>query len=330
MMSITQKQTDDFKNLYPASPQIQALTLADVLAHTSGKTVDWSSIQFQSPNTAAMVAGRSLSLTECQANIGYVIFDVLCLAVGAVGLRASVDARTIEGIFHATAPVAARIEVIIAEMGAAGASNTDRAYGVFRILSAIYSGGSLGAVFSAFTASLTWWDMILYGITGTATIIAALATDGIAFVAEVAILLATFGFLASDSVKAVQACSLPAPTNLTDGTRIRNASDGRIYLALDGALRYIPDAQTYVNLFKDWSSATSMPNVDNYLIGTPITEGASLVRGTPDNKVFLLLEGGKRWISSPAVFDKYGFNWSAIKTLTADELNAMPDGTTLT
>jgi len=39
MMSITQKQIDDFKKLYPASPKIQALTLADVLANTGGKTV---------------------------------------------------------------------------------------------------------------------------------------------------------------------------------------------------------------------------------------------------------------------------------------------------
>lgn len=330
MTSITQKQIDDFKKLHPGNPRIQSLTLADVLTNTSGKTVDWNSIQFQPPQTAAMVAGSSLSLTDCQKDIGYVIFDVICLAVGAVGLRASVNARTIEGIFHASAPVIGQIEAIIAQMAAEGATTMDRAYGVFRILSTIYSGGSLGAVFSAFTASLSWWNMILYGITGTATIIAALATDGVAFVAQVVILLATFGVLATDSAKAVHVCSLPAPPETTEGTRILDTSSGSVYLALDGALRHIPDPQTYTNLYKDWSGIVSRPNVDNYLIGAPITEGASLVKGTPDNKVFLLLEGGKRWISSTPVFDRFGFNWSAIRTVPADELNAIPDGLLLT
>jgi hypothetical protein len=329
MTNITQTQIDDFKSLYPGNLAIQALSLTEVLANTSGRPVDWGSIPFQPTKTAALVAGSSLSLTDCQMKIGYVIFDVVCLAVGAVGLRSTVNSATIEGIFRAAAPVMSKIEVIIAEMAAKDASLTDLAYGVFRILQTIYSGGSLGAVFSAFTASLTWWDMILYGITGTATIIAALATDGVAFVAEIIIVLATFGFLASDSVKAVSSCTLPAPTDLTDGTRIRDITDGYIYLALDGALRHIPDPQTYTNLFKDWSSVTSLPNVQNYLVGTPITEGASLVKGTPDGKVFLLIEGGKRWISSPPVFDRYGFAAAAIKTLTADQLNTMPTGATL-
>jgi hypothetical protein len=92
-------------------------------------------------------------------------------------------------------------------MGAAGASKMDLAKGVFEILKTIFNGGCFGAVFSAFVSSLSWWDAALYAVTGTATIIAALATDGIAFAAEVVILLATFGFLVSDSVKAVSACS---------------------------------------------------------------------------------------------------------------------------
>jgi hypothetical protein len=41
-----------------------------------------------------------------------------------------------------------------------------------------------------------------------ATIVAALATDGVAFVAEVIILLATFGFLVADSINCVKVCGL--------------------------------------------------------------------------------------------------------------------------
>jgi len=214
-------------------------------------------------------------------------------------LRASLNRNAIEGVYHASGAVMTQIEFIIAEMGKPGASLTVKANGVKDILAAIYSGGCLGAVFGAITASLTWWNMILYGVTGVATIIAILATDGVAFVAEVILVLTSFGFLASDIVAAVGNCSLPAPAQFTNGMRIRDESTGRISLALDGTLRYIPNPQTYINLFKDWSSAISVPNVHNYLIGEDITNGASLVAGTPDGKVFLLLEEGKRWIISP-------------------------------
>ena len=328
-MSVTQQQLDVFKGLYLGNPQIQALTLADVLNNTSGKTVDWNSIPSPSPETAAATSALSLSLTDCQMNIGYVICDVVLLALGAVRLRGQVNTRTIAGIFHAANPAMGRIEAGIAEIGKAGASNTDRAFGVFKILGAIYSGGCLGAVFSALLSSLTWWDMVIYGISGTAAIVAALASDGVAFVAEVVIFLGTFAFLASDSVKAIQVCGLPAPAGVTDGTRIRNETDGRIYLALDGALRWVPDGQTYVNLFVDWNSVISVPNVDGFLIGTPITEGAALIKRASDGSVFLLMEGGKRWVSTPSVFSRFGFNPQKVQAMTTDDANAIPDGITL-
>ena len=210
MAEITAKQLGDFKRLYPNNVDIQALTVEVVNQNTRGRTIDWNRISFgaDEPTTRSMAAA-AVSITPCQMAIGYVVFDVVCLAVGAVGLRASVNARTIESMAEAVAPVLSKIEVTIARMGEAGASNTDVAWGVFKILQTIYTGGSLGAVFSAFTASLTWWDMILYGITGVGTIVAALATDGAAFAAEIVILLASTGFVVSDSVKAVQACNLP-------------------------------------------------------------------------------------------------------------------------
>jgi hypothetical protein len=217
MTNITQKQLDDFKSLHPGNPQIQALTLDEVLQNARGKTVDWNSIQFDEATTSAAAATAEIQVTDCQMAIGWVIFDAFVLAFGAVTLRRAVNARTIQAVARAAAPMLSKIELTVAKMGAQGASKTDLAWGVFEILKTIFSGGSLGAVFSAITASLTWWDMIIYGIAGTATIIAALATDGLAFAAEVVILLTSFGFLASDSVKAFQTCNLSP--NLTDPVR---------------------------------------------------------------------------------------------------------------
>src|SRR5262249_23254172 len=152
------------------------------------------------------------------------------------------------------------------------------------------------------------------------------ATDGVAFIAEVVIVLASAGFVASDIAKAVTACSIQPPASPTDGARYRDTTNNAVYLTLDDILRHVPDPQNYNNLFIDCNGITDVPNVDDFTLGPDITQGASLVNGGPDGKVYLLLEGGKRWITSRDVFTKFYFSDSAIKTLTPDELNQIPDG----
>jgi hypothetical protein len=182
--------------------------------------VDWNSLRFDRQMPVAVAAGpQAFGLTDCQMALGYVVFDVVSLAVGAVGLRSTVQAETVAAMAQATAPVLTQIEKSIALMTAEGVSLPTRARGVFDILQTIYDGGCLGAVWDAFTGALTWWDMILYGVTGTATVLAALATDGVAFVAEVVILLAATGVLVSDLAKAVQACSITPESGPQEPTR---------------------------------------------------------------------------------------------------------------
>jgi len=208
--TITAEQLEYFKQQNPHNTGLQQVTLDQVLENTSGK-VDWDSIPSKEPLTET-AAAEAFGLTDCQLKIGWVVVDIVCIAVGAIGLRKSMSASTAARAAEAVGPVVSKIELIIADMSAPGASLTTRAWGVFKILNEIRKGGCLSAVIAAFTDSLSWWDMILYGVTGMATIVAALATDGAAFAAEVVIVLATFGFLASDIANAVQSCSItPAP-----------------------------------------------------------------------------------------------------------------------
>jgi len=113
-----------------------------------------------------------------------------------------------EAVGNAAKPSLSAIETIIADITAESATITDVAWGVYKILKTIYSAGCLGAVIDAFLTSLSYWQKILYGATALGTIVAAVATDGVAFVGEIVIELATFGFLVDDSIKAVEACNL--------------------------------------------------------------------------------------------------------------------------
>ena len=149
-----------------------------------------------------------IHVTDCQKAIGYVVFDCICLFLGASGLRATVKGETIEEMaklsIKATTAIEQQIEMIAHE----GATLQQQARAVFNVVSTLQAGGRLGAIFGAFVKSLKWWQMGLYAATGLGTILAALATDGVALVAEVALLLLTFTWLVADSIHAVNTCSL--------------------------------------------------------------------------------------------------------------------------
>src|SRR4051812_11714306 len=180
LVSITQKQLESFKCLHPGDPRIQALTLDEIAKNLRRSESDWHSMlidQLASPSPAA------LQLTECQKAIGIVVFDVFCLAIGAVALRGTVNGATINAFAQAVIPVQSKLEVIIARLSAPNVSLLDQAKAVFDILKTIYKAECLGALAAAFNKSLTWWNALLYGITSIATIVALVATDGVAFVA---------------------------------------------------------------------------------------------------------------------------------------------------
>jgi len=201
---ITKEQLDAYKNLFPEDKRLQTVSLEELLKNTGGGNVDWKTLAVAAKGGTE--APEAVSISACDLAIGWVIVDVICLALGAVEVRAGLSARTAEDVAEAAGPVLSKLETIIQEMSAAGASKTTIAKGVFKILGAIYNAGLLGAVVKAFVSNLSWYYAVLYGATAVATIVAILATDGAAFVAEVVLELATFGFLVADSVGAVKAC----------------------------------------------------------------------------------------------------------------------------
>ena len=198
---LTTALLDQYKALYPDDAKLQALTLDELLTATAGVTVDYSTLTY--PGEAAALLGDGWS---CAEGVGYVVFDCVCLFLGAATLRSSLTAEAAESMAKAAAPVMSQMEKYIATMAASTSSKTDIATAVFGIISTIYSGGCLGAVLSAFLGSLTWYEAALYGVTAMATIVAALATDGAAEIALIVIELATAGFLVNDSINCVKAC----------------------------------------------------------------------------------------------------------------------------
>jgi len=146
-------------------------------------------------------------LTACEKQIGYVIFDCVCLMLGAVELRAGVTAEAAEEMAEACKPVITKFDSYILTMANKESSTTEVAGAVFGVMSTIWSGGCLGAVVSAWLGTLSVGNAILYGATALGTLLAAFATDGAAEIGIIAVELATAVWLVEDSIKCVEECS---------------------------------------------------------------------------------------------------------------------------
>ena len=144
---------------------------------------------------------------KCALSIGYVVFDSVCLFLGASSLRSCLTAEEAAEMAKAAEPVASALEKYIVTLADKEASTTEHASAVFGIISTIWSGGCLGAVVNAFLGTLTPVNAALYGATAMATIVAAMATDGAATIGEIVVELATCGFLIEDSINCSKECS---------------------------------------------------------------------------------------------------------------------------
>ena len=203
MRTITPEVFKAYQALNPHDQKLQALTLDELYEHTGTGLVDWESITYKPANPALL----GDSGWDCAKGIGYVVFDCVCLFLGAVSLRSSLTAEAAEDIAEAAKPAANQLEKYITTIAASSSSKTDIATAVFGVISTLYSSSCLGAVISAFLGSLTWYNAVLYGATALGTIMAAVATDGAAEIGIIIVELATAGFLVSDSIKCAEACS---------------------------------------------------------------------------------------------------------------------------
>jgi len=111
------------------------------------------------------------------------------------------------------------------------------------------------------------------------------------------------------------------------GERMKSPGNPAVFLIdPEGYKRWIPNAATYNNLFVDWTGIIENTDVLSIYPGPPLSDGAFLAKASNSAAVYLVSNGQKRWLTSPAVMDKYHFNWGAINVLLPAHLEAIPTG----
>lgn len=117
-----------------------------------------------------------------------------------------------------------------------------------------------------------------------------------------------------------------------NGLQLRNPGNGRIYWVDEGSIRHILNPSVYKSLFVP----KTLNAIDTVSIttGPPVTGNNRLVRCGESNhplknRIYLLDQGQKRHILSPAVMNKNNFNWDKVSTVDCPALASIPDGSTI-
>jgi len=116
-----------------------------------------------------------------------------------------------------------------------------------------------------------------------------------------------------------------------DGLRFRKPGEDTVYVIDQGKKRGIPNPGVYDALFKTWDNIHLDIDINAIDDGPAVDQTAILFRCYDNPKVFLFDNGKKRWIESPAVMDRFQFNWNSIHVWNTP-LSAIgyPDGPTIT
>jgi hypothetical protein len=111
-----------------------------------------------------------------------------------------------------------------------------------------------------------------------------------------------------------------------DGLRVQLPGDPAIYLMDGGQKRHIPDPTTYNNLFRDWNAIVQDTELDSVDTGPPISQGAVLAQAFGDAAGYIIDQGKKRHIGSPATMDRYDLDWKKIQHVAQIIIQAIPTG----
>lgn len=114
----------------------------------------------------------------------------------------------------------------------------------------------------------------------------------------------------------VAACPQP-------GQRVKTSTAPEVYLVdPDGGLNHLSDPTVYFNLWDTWDGIAVYDNLFTYCYSPDdyrMMSDAHLAKTSDSPRVYIwdaTLQSGAayRWITTPEIFDKYGFSWGKIRT----------------
>lgn len=123
-----------------------------------------------------------------------------------------------------------------------------------------------------------------------------------------------------------QAGITPQPMPELNGLLLQLPGNPNVYLVINGYRCWVPDSGTFTNLFISGATIIQDINIGAVSEGPPLTSGAVLAQGSSSPQVYLVSNGFKCWIPTPAIFSRYQFNASNIQGCAPVIINSVPNG----
>lgn len=129
--------------------------------------------------------------------------------------------------------------------------------------------------------------------------------------------------------------SVDIPMGLFNGSCLKKENNDEIFLVMDGKKSWIPNMETFKNLFDNTENVLCASGylgllldliIDKMENANDITNGAQLIKSDASDAVFLLTDNKKFGITSAEQFNTCHFSWSKIKTYPQIIVDAIPNG----
>jgi len=118
----------------------------------------------------------------------------------------------------------------------------------------------------------------------------------------------------------------PQPMPQLNGLLLQLPGAAPVYLVLNGYRCWVPDSATFSSLFVNGATIVQDINIGVVSEGPAISSGAVLAQANGSAPVYLVTNGEKMWIPSPAIFSRYQFNSSNINGCAPIIINSVPNG----
>ena len=123
-----------------------------------------------------------------------IVIEAVMLVLQAVGIKAEVSSSTMKTVVEDTAKAIEKSSVMQRAIKAfttaweeAGGSNVAKAKAIFNLLKETKGAGLLWTIIKSLCKEMKWYDWLKTSATVTAMIIAAVASDGVALIAKIAL-----------------------------------------------------------------------------------------------------------------------------------------------
>lgn len=111
-----------------------------------------------------------------------------------------------------------------------------------------------------------------------------------------------------------------------DGALIKD-SDNNVHFVENGKKRLFTSAALFTRLGYSWTKVKADADANSYLSGDVMRyANGTLVKSAESSNVYYVANGNKRLFTSGALFERLGYKWADILTVSAVELNWYPTG----